>query len=213
MIELAKSHCALKRGGTTLRKLAAYIFALVLVLIWGAAYATETPIGLLPDMFWEDTPERVQASVGAAAELKTEEYTQSLTITEAHIFGVEDETAQLDLLYSGGALVMGFALINNADAQKYIDAISLYHGAPVMLGNNEYWAADILTLLSVKSQCYWNLGNNRRIVLSASTDLSVIPSTIVITLYEQDPEDAMEVEFFTLTNEEIASLQEAGLIN
>lgn len=196
-----------------MRKLATYIFALVLVFTWGAAYATETPIGLLPDMFWEDTPERVQASVGAAAELKTEEYTQSLTITEAHIFGVEDETAQLDLIYFRGALEMGFALISSADAQKYIDAISVYHGTPVMLGNNEYWVADILTLLSIKSQCYWNLGNNRRIVLSTSTDLSVIPSTIVITLYEQDPEDATEVEFFTLTDEEIAAFQEAGLIN
>ena len=180
--------------------------ALILAISLATVALAETPLGILPGLNWEDPPEAAIASIGDEAQISSYDSMQYIDAIVSNPFGLGAETSMLNLVYVNDSLEMATLVLEGADSRPYIDALSALYGAPIQLGENEYFATDIIADLAAKTACIWKIGETRCAYLSEATERNENPIMMFIFYAVLDPDERIEDYILTLDDAYIASI-------
>ena len=180
--------------------------ALILAISLATFALAETPLGILPGLNWEDPPEAAISCIGDEAQISSYDSMQYIDAIVSNPFGLGAETSMLNLVYVNDSLEMATLILEGADLQPYIDALSALHGAPIQLGENEYFATDIIADLAAKTACIWKIGETRCAYLSEATERNENPNMMFIFYAVLDPDERIEDYILPLDDAYIASI-------
>ena len=180
--------------------------ALILAISLATVALAETPLGILTGLNWEDPPEAAIACIGDDVQISSYDAMQYINAIVSNPFGLGAETSMLNLVYVNDSLEMATLILEGADPQPYIDALCAFYGEPIQLGENEYFAADIIAGLAAKTACVWKIGETRCAYLSEATQRNENPNLAFIFYAVLDPDERIEDYIFPLDDAEIASI-------
>ena len=180
--------------------------ALILAISLATVALAETPLGILTGLNWEDPPEAAIACIGDDVQISSYDAMQYINAIVSNPFGLGAETSMLNLVYVNDSLEMATLILEGADPQPYIDALSALYGEPIQLGENEYFAADIIAGLAAKTACVWKIGETRCAYLSEATQRNENPNLAFIFYAVLDPDERIEDYIFPLDYADIASI-------
>lgn len=180
--------------------------ALILALALTATALAETPLGMLPGLNWEDPPEAAIASLDDEAQIRSYDSMQYIDALVSNPFGLGAETSMLNLVYVDDALEMANPILEGAEPQPYIDAINALYSEPIQLGENEYFATDVIAGLASKTMCVWKIGDSRCAYLAKATQRSENPNLMFIFYAALEPEERIEDYILPLDDADVASL-------